>query len=57
MRPAVPLCDHCRRAIRERERCDLYLPARKGEPAMLVRNGACVKCTAPEDERSREDAA
>lgn len=55
MRPAVPKCDHCRRAIRERERCDLYLSARNGEPAMYVRNGGCVHCTEPKDERPRED--
>lgn len=57
MRPAVSRCDSCRRQIRESERRDLDAPARRGEPAMFVRGGACVKCALDSDANDRDETA
>jgi len=50
-------CDACSRHCRESERRDLYAPARRGEPAMFVRLGACVRCQPSDDEQDRDETA
>jgi len=46
-------CDNCNARTREAERRDLFLPARHGEPAMMVRGGGCKRC-APDHEMGDE---
>lgn len=54
MRPTLSKCLNCRRAIRHSDRRYLDAPARHGEPAMGIPDGACRFCAPSDDEEARD---